>query len=398
VGWLAEQHVNYVDGGSFSGNRSDPVLDPATNRTLYFRGKRILRAVLLDLLSSQGMDSATDIVLSGCSAGGLAVYLQADFMASFLPTATRLVAVPDSGYFFASGSFEGDMRNAATRFFDMDTNAACEQSRATKPGDCAFAQFVTPYVKTPIFAVQSIFDGWQMDEIARPPDWGRAQNSSFGEHCCRRDSKACLATVNRFGSELNSSLNSVLLSNPKNGGFIDSCNHHCGSWASDLTVGFIDPRVDGIEVGAAFDRWFSGGGMRAWRQGQPFPCRDCCHSAAHPLQCKTDDDEHLLLQEDFEAVADHTSTKWEQDIDGRTGYIRSGPADFAGRSGGSVDFGVSYCGDGSCYRSEYKRPTAARATDLALGETYWLGFTLMLPSNDTYRDTLSPNIFHFQRE
>ena len=303
-------HVNYVDGGSFSGNRSDPVLDPATNRTLYFRGKRILRAVLLDLLSSQGMDNATDIVLSGCSAGGLAVYLQADYVASFLPTATRLVAVPDSGYFFASGSFEGDMRNAATRFFDMDTNAACEQSRATKPGDCAFAQFVTPYVKTPIFAVQSIFDGWQMDAIARPPDWGRVQNSSFGEHCCRRDSKACLATVNRFGSELNSSLNSVLLSNPKNGGFIDSCNHHCGSWASDLTVGFIDPRVNGIEVGAAFDRWYSGAGTagtRAWRQGQPFPCRDCCHSAAYPLQCKTDDDEHQLRMLDTVSFGDATS-------------------------------------------------------------------------------------------
>ena len=27
--------------------------------------------------------------------------------------------MPDSGYFYAAGSFEVDMRNAATRFFDM---------------------------------------------------------------------------------------------------------------------------------------------------------------------------------------------------------------------------------------------------------------------------------------
>eukprot|EP01047_Picozoa_sp_COSAG01_P037282 COSAG01_NODE_2954_length_6801_cov_3.612951_1_plen_737_part_00 len=291
-------HINYVDGGSFSGNRSAPVFDPATNRTLYFRGKRILRAVLLDLLGSRGMRSATQMVLSGCSAGGLAVYLQADYVASLLPSATRLVAVPDSGYFLGvtGTSFDADMRNAATRFFNMETNAAC-QSAVRKPGDCAFAQYVAPFVQTPIFAVQSIFDGWQMDEIARPRDWGRVVNSSFGQHCCRGESKDCLATVNRFGSTLNASVSSVLLQNPKNGAFVDSCNHHCGSWSSDLTAPFMDPRVGGTAVAYAFDQWYGGGSTRVWRQGQQFPCRGCCHSApVLPVgQCKTDD-EGLISQ------------------------------------------------------------------------------------------------------
>ena len=34
------------------------------------------------------------------------------------------------------------------------------------------------------------------------------------------------------------------------------CNHHCGSWPSDLTVSFMDPRVNGIGVAAAFDQWY----------------------------------------------------------------------------------------------------------------------------------------------
>ena len=67
------------------------MVDPTSNRTLYFRGKRIVRAVLLDLLRSRGMDGGTEVVLSGCSAGGLAVYLQADYVASFLPKAARFV-------------------------------------------------------------------------------------------------------------------------------------------------------------------------------------------------------------------------------------------------------------------------------------------------------------------
>lgn len=78
----------------------------------------------------------------------------------------------------------------------------------------------------------------------------------------------------------------------------------------------------------------------------------------------------LLLTEDFEAV-DYGDEKWEQDINGRTGYIREGPRDVGSREGGSVDFGVSYCPDGSCYRSEYKRPTMQRSKDLRLGEMYW---------------------------
>ena len=275
------------------------MLDPKSNRTLYFRGKRILKAVLLDL-RSKGMDAATAVVLSGCSAGGLAVYLQADFVATFLPKTTKLVAVPDSGFFYAAGAFEGEMRNAATRFFNMETNAACQASSTTKPGDCAFAQYVSPFVRTPIFAVQSIYDGWQLDAIARPPDWGRNATSKFGQHECKGGNKACLAAVNAFGSKLNASINSALLNNPKHGGFIDSCNHHCGSWASDLTMGFIDPRVDGDElvgVGAAFDRWYAmkPAARRVWSQpaqGFTFPCDGCCRSVSResaPLLLKTTD-------------------------------------------------------------------------------------------------------------
>ena len=78
----------------------------------------------------------------------------------------------------------------------------------------------------------------------------------------------------------------------------------------------------------------------------------------------------LLLVEDFETV-DHGDSKWEQDLNGRSAYIRQGPRDIEPRTGGSVDFAVSYCPDGSCYRAEYKRPTAQRSKDLRLGETYW---------------------------
>merc|ERR1712166_801777 len=94
--------VSYLDGGSFSGNQSKP--DKVGNQTIYYRGRVILDAVLDDLLIERGMQHATDVVLSGCSAGGQAVYLQADHVASKLPGSAKFRTLADSGYFLREGS------------------------------------------------------------------------------------------------------------------------------------------------------------------------------------------------------------------------------------------------------------------------------------------------------
>jgi hypothetical protein len=95
-GWLAETpmanwskaSVVYCDGTSFSGDREAPVVaagsgSPAAaqNRTLYFRGRRNLDAVI-DELRSRGMGRADVAVLGGCSAGGLGALIHCDHFVS----------------------------------------------------------------------------------------------------------------------------------------------------------------------------------------------------------------------------------------------------------------------------------------------------------------------------
>lgn len=63
--------VNYCDGGSFSGDAQDDY----NGTTLYFKGAKIRRAVVTDLMTRFGMHRATDIVISGSSAGGKANHL-----------------------------------------------------------------------------------------------------------------------------------------------------------------------------------------------------------------------------------------------------------------------------------------------------------------------------------
>ena len=90
-------HFNYCDGGSFATSADAPSAAPDGTQ-LYFRGAAIFDASV-DALLAAGMAGATDIILKGCSAGGLATFLHADYfverMRARAPGA-RVVAMPDA--------------------------------------------------------------------------------------------------------------------------------------------------------------------------------------------------------------------------------------------------------------------------------------------------------------
>lgn len=80
------------DGGSQTGDLADPV--SVSGSTIYYRGHRILGAVQDAVLNTVGVASATDVIVSGCSAGGLSTFLHADSWAVQLPKA-KVAAMPD---------------------------------------------------------------------------------------------------------------------------------------------------------------------------------------------------------------------------------------------------------------------------------------------------------------
>ena len=82
--------VLYCDGASWTG--SNATLTMHKGKQLHFRGKQNLDALLADLLSNKGMDRATEVVISGGSAGALAVYLHADAIRSVLPKSAKVVS------------------------------------------------------------------------------------------------------------------------------------------------------------------------------------------------------------------------------------------------------------------------------------------------------------------
>jgi len=73
---------------------------------IYYRGRPLLDALLEDLLA-KGLKSATDLLWSGCSAGGLTTYVHADYVAARVPATVKTLALANAMIAVESNSFGG---------------------------------------------------------------------------------------------------------------------------------------------------------------------------------------------------------------------------------------------------------------------------------------------------
>lgn len=94
------------------------------NMSLYFRGRYNIDAVMTAVQNNVmnatvPYSKAFDVVLTGCSAGGLATYLHADYVAGLLPANRppppggpnrigRYNVIPISGFFLNSPNIDGE--------------------------------------------------------------------------------------------------------------------------------------------------------------------------------------------------------------------------------------------------------------------------------------------------
>jgi O-palmitoleoyl-L-serine hydrolase len=231
----------YCDGNSFSGSNSSTTQHG--NATLHFRGKHILDAGLAQLPS---LKHATDVVISGCSAGGLATFLHCDHYAEKLPHA-KVVCVPQSGLFpdgppnyHAGMTWAFHQQNASV-------NQDCLQSQVPQ-SNCNFAQYVMKYIRTPIFPLQSTYDTWQ------------TANEIYSND---------VDLINEWGKNLTLLVwtNLLLQHDKRHGIFLDSCSHHCGAWSIV---------IHGDTQATAMMKWYNQVGRRMWIQGKDYPCLECC--------------------------------------------------------------------------------------------------------------------------
>ena len=91
--------VLYCSSDDWSGNKVGAgTYSPTDPTTWNWQGRAILNAVIADLTASHGLSSATEVMLTGQSAGGVGVFANANPVARLIPAGVRYVAYSDAGF------------------------------------------------------------------------------------------------------------------------------------------------------------------------------------------------------------------------------------------------------------------------------------------------------------
>jgi len=272
--------IRYCDGGSFAGD--------AYNKEagIYFRGQRIWNAVIKHLLSI-GMASADQVLLTGCSSGGLAVILHCDQLRAFYPPAagdrqTTVKCLSDGGLYLDAVDISGG-RSLRSYFGDIVALQGIPQSL---PGACTarldatscfFPQNIINDMKTPMFILNAAYDVIQIS-LSLSPD--RADPSGSWR-ACKSNRSACdtsqMNFLQGFRDQMVSSVQGFSQSR-SNGLFISSCFAHCqseqlGTWNN---VPGRSPTIQNKGIAKSVGDWYYN---RAEVKAIDcrYPCDKTCH-------------------------------------------------------------------------------------------------------------------------
>eukprot|EP00041_Stephanoeca_diplocostata_P023354 m.572245 g.572245 ORF g.572245 m.572245 type:complete len:442 (-) comp22269_c0_seq4:1603-2928(-) len=219
--------IHYCDGASMGSDRTDPIAVKTKDgkpAQLWMRGRSNFNAVIHDLQITMGMNSATEIILSGGSAGGLAVFYNLDHLTTLVAKTVRVTGFPDAGFFLDHPSVSGAY-NYRANFQGADpvwnvtgsggTNLAC---LASNPGasswKCLMAPYIVQYIQTPIYVMNSAYDAWQLPNILQ-------------DNCISTKDKACNDTAPmNYGAAFKQAIAEVLTISANNGVYVDSCYVH----------------------------------------------------------------------------------------------------------------------------------------------------------------------------
>jgi O-palmitoleoyl-L-serine hydrolase len=137
---------------------------------LYFSGHWILDSVVRELLHGYDLDLATDVVLTGESAGGIGVTPNLDWLAEVLGSNVRVVGAPVAGLYYFADPYTGPGHTTSyLANFEESAwpgNAALWQSFVDKScldtlgaaWRCVLANYSEPFIDTPLFFTQSLSD------------------------------------------------------------------------------------------------------------------------------------------------------------------------------------------------------------------------------------------------
>ena len=262
---FTDVYVPYCDGTSWTGGTLSTVQINATASVSY-RGAYLRDALIDELVRNHGLASATEVIIGGCSAGGLTIYLNIDYLAGLIREAAgssvKIRGLADAGFFLDHFNAAGQPSRTPLFQWGFDAwnsswalNPACIADHAgTDAWMCIFAQYTAKYIQTPTFFLNSRFDTCQLNgcELNLPDanvGWEKMSPSSR---------TAAIAYAKDFDTAL---IVSGFSSAPQHGGWITSCLVHCDAGDASWIHTLAQPRTgngNSLTPTAAFTAWYTG--------------------------------------------------------------------------------------------------------------------------------------------
>lgn len=162
-------YVRYCSSDIFSG-----ATDPYPGQPWSFRGRTILQSVLEDLsdpalTAAPNLSEATTVLLSGGSAGGIALFPNLDWVADYLRTRfsiTQVYGLSDAGwlvdippYDLSIPRFEDQLRLGYAYWrAPGNINPRCAAANVSQEWRCYIGQYTYSFVMTPLFVYNSQYD------------------------------------------------------------------------------------------------------------------------------------------------------------------------------------------------------------------------------------------------
>ncbi|XP_042046382.1 pectin acetylesterase 5-like [Salvia splendens] len=272
--------VRYCDGSSFS-SRPRPDTEFQNGTELFFRGQ-LIWDTLMDELLTIGMSKARQAILTGCSAGGLAILIHCDDFRDLLPKDTDVKCLADAGFFPNEKDIVGN-HGIESFYHDVvhlqgiakSLNHDCV-ARSGEPSKCFFPQEFIGNIRTPVFLVQPAYDFWQIENIYVPKlsdpqgSWRKCRLNIFN---CNSNQ---LEVLHGYRNSLLRTLDGFQ-NKPKWGMFINSCFIHCQTWAAGTWHSPTSPRINSKTVAETVGDWYFER-ESAIRVDCPFPCNPTCYN------------------------------------------------------------------------------------------------------------------------
>ena len=277
--------IKSCDGSSFSGaaSRDVPAWDYITKRLkiprrVHLAGRAIVAQTLQVLIDRFGLGHANDVLVSGCSSGGLAALFLAGSIRSTLMAAAaplrRFKVAAFSGLFFVPPSSDEVQHPFAEQMSSVVRMAAIDSPRCQEgpAGDCMLGTAPLEALPhdMPVFVVQSPVDNWQASCILGAGG-GKAYSRVFLAGCGHETWGKCLgwmrgaayasterckpwqlAQLRAYQQHVADALHqSPALARPGSGAFVHSCGNHC-----EDTDTLLYTRVNSMPIKQALAAWF----------------------------------------------------------------------------------------------------------------------------------------------